>query len=257
MKLLTAVTAMILIGSPAWAGQPLETESTRLLRKGTFELEAGFEHQRSGDGTETATPLAIEYGITNRLELLVEPVPYNRIHDTGAASQTGIGDVEVTATMLLRTERKGSPSLALAGEVKAPTAKNLRIGSGEADYSLYLIGGKRSGRWDTQVNLGYTFMGAPSGVHVNNIENFAVSEEFQWKEQWQLVEEVFGHTAAQSSGEGSGTPAVPGSTEIGGAEIVGTVGARYLSLDGLTYSIGLSVDNNAAFLIHPGITLRW
>jgi hypothetical protein len=256
-KVLTAAAAMILIGSQAWAGQPLETESTRLLRKGTFELEAGLEHQRSGDGTETATPLAIEYGITNRLELLVEPVPYNRIHDTGARSQTGIGDVEVTMTMLLRQERKGSPSLALAGEVKAPTAKNLRIGTGETDYSLYFIGGKRSGRWDTQVNLGYTFLGAPSGVHLNNVENFAVSEEYQWKERVQLVGEVFGHTAAQNTGEGSGTPAAPGTTEIGGAEIVGTVGARYLSFDGVTYSIGLSVDNNAALLIHPGITLRW
>jgi outer membrane putative beta-barrel porin/alpha-amylase len=257
VTLLAVGSAVILIGSPAWAGQPLETESTHMLGKGRFELEAGFEHQRSGDGTETATPLAIEYGITNRLELLVEPVPYNRIHDTRAVSQTGFGDVEVTATMLLREGRKGSPSLALAGEVKVPTAKNLRIGSGETDYSVYVIGGKRSGRWDTQINLGYTVVGAPSGVQVNNMENFAVSEEFQWKERWQLVGEVFGHTAAQSTGEGTATPGVPGTTEIGGAEIVGTVGARYLSIDGLAYSIGLSLDNNAAFLIHPGITLRW
>src|SRR5437016_5056721 len=234
MILLTIGAAVVLIGSHAWAGQPLETESTRLLRKGTFEIEAGLEHQRSGDGTETATPLAIEYGITNRLELLVEAVPYNRIHDTGAAAQTGFGDVEVTATMLLRAERSGSPGVALAGEVKAPTAKNLRIGSGEADYSLYLIGGERAGRWDTQMNLGYTFVGAPSGVHVTNTENFAVSEEFQWKERWQLVGEVVGHTAAQENGEGTGTPAVPGSTEIGGAEVVGTVGARYHSFHGVT-----------------------
>ena len=245
------------IPSSARAGQPLETESTRLLGPGHLEMEAGFEHQRSGDGSESAVPLAIEYGVSRRLELLVEPVPYNRIHDKGVVSQTGIGDVEVTVTSLLRNERGGSPSLALAGEVKIPTAKNLRIGSGETDYSIYLIGGRRSGRWDMQVNVGYTFVGAPSGVHVNNVENFAVSEEFRWKEQWDLVGEVFGHTAAQSSGEGTGSPTVPGTTEIGGAEVVGTVGARYHSLDGLTYSLGLSFDNNAALLVHPGITLRW
>jgi hypothetical protein len=249
--------AMAAIPSSARAGQPLETESTRLVSPGHFDIEAGFEHQRSGDGTESAVPLAIEYGITSRLELLVEPVLYNRIHDKGVGSQTGIGDVEVTATSLLRRERNGSPSIALAGEVKIPTAKNLRIGSGETDYSVYLIGGKRSGRWETQVNVGYTFMGAPSGVHVNNTENFAVSEEFHWKEQWELVGEVFGHTAAQSSGEGTGTPTIPGTTEIGGAEVVGAVGARYLSLDGLVYSLGLSFDSNGAFLVHPGVTLRW
>lgn len=245
------------IAPAAWAGQPLETESTRILSPGKFELEAGFEHQRSADGTESAVPLAIEYGVTSRLELLVEPVLYNRIHDKGAASQTGIGDVEVTATSLLHRERNGSPSIALAGEVKIPTAKNYRIGSGETDYSLYLIGGKRSGRWDTQVNVGYTIVGAPSGVHVNNMENFAVSEEYRWKEQWQLVGEVFGHTAAQNVGEGTATPTNPSTPEIGGAEVVGAIGARYLSLDGFTYTLGLSIDNNGAFLVHPGITLRW
>jgi len=255
--LFLTIGSAAMIPVPARAGQPLETESTRLLPEGRFALEAGLEHQRSGDGTETAVPFAIEYGITDRLELLVESVPYNRIHDTGLVSQTGMGDVEVTATSLLRSERASSPSIAIAGEVKVPTAKNLRIGSGETDYTVYLIGGKRSGRWDTQVNVGYTFVGAPPGVDVKNTENFAVSEEYRLKERWELVGEVFGHTAAQSGGEGAGTPTtVPGGTEIGGAEVVGAVGARY-SIDGVVYSLGLSLDNNGAVLIHPGIALRW
>jgi len=261
-KLRQLIVLLLTLGSAstfpvlARAGQPLETESTRLLSKGRFDLEAGLEHQRSGDGTETAIPLAIEYGITSRLELLVEPVPYNRIHDAGSVSQTGVGDVEVTATSLLRRERNGAPSIALAGEVKIPTAENLRIGSGETDYSVYLIGGKLSGRWDTQVNLGYTFVGAPAGVRVKNTVNFAVSEEFRLREKWELVGEVSGHTAAQNNGEGSGVPAAPGTAEIGGTEVVGTVGARYW-LEGLAYSLGISLDNNGAVLVHPGIALRW
>ncbi len=257
VALFLAIGSAATIPVPARAGQPLETESTRILPKGRFQLEAGLEHQRSGDGTETAVPFALEYGITNRLELLVEPVPYNRIHDKGLVSQTGMGDVEVTATSLLRSERPGSPSIALAGEVKVPTAENLRIGSGETDYTVYLIGGKRCGRWDTQVNVGYTFVGAPPGVDVKNTEDFAVSEEYRLQDRWELVGEVFGHTAAQSGGEGTATPTnVPGGAEIGGAEVVGALGARY-SLDGVTYSLGVSLDNNGAVLVHPGIALRW
>jgi len=258
LTFLTVTSAVALIASTGWAGQPLETESTRLLPAGGFELEAGFEHQRSSDGTESALPLAIEYGVTDRLALLVEPVPYNRIHDRGIRPQRGMGDVEVTATTLLRRERSHSPSFAFAGEVKIPTAKNIRIGSGETDYAVYLIGGKRSGRWDTQVNLGYTFVGAPTGVQVNNVVNFAVSEEYRWKEQWDLVGEVFGNTAAQNGGEGA--PVAPGASvtpEIGGTEVVGTLGVRYRSRDGITSSLGLSVDTNGAILVHPGITLRW
>jgi outer membrane putative beta-barrel porin/alpha-amylase len=256
---LSLALAIFAVPAAARAGQPLETESTRLLRPGSFEIDVGFEHQRSGDGTESAVPLAIEYGVSSRLELLVEPVVYNRIHDKGARSQSGIGDIEATATSLLLRERRGGPSVAMAGEVKIPTAKNIRIGSGKADYSLYLIGGKRLGRWDTQVNVGYTFVGAPPGTAVQNVESFAVSEEFHWKERWELVGEVFGNTAALEGVE----PGAAGSTEssltpeIGGAETVGTLGVRYLDGGGLIYTLGVSYDNNAALLIHPGITLRW
>ena len=45
--------------------------------------------------------------------------------------------------------------------------------------------------------------------------------------------------------------------EIVGGETVGALGVRYLDGGGLIYTLGASYDNNAAFLIHPGITLRW
>jgi len=243
---------------PALAGQPLETETARLLKPGTFELEAGLEHQRSGDGTETALPLAIEYGVSGRLELLVEPVLYDAVHDRGARAQTGIGDIEVTATTLLLHERT-LPALALAGEVKIPTAENIRIGSGKTDISFYLIAGKRLGRWDTHVNAGYTFVGAPSGTRVNNTESFALAEEFHWKPRLELVAEVFGNTAALPEGGEQGTGFAESSItpEIGAAETVGTLGARYQDGGGLIYTLGLSYDNNAAVLVHPGITLLW
>lgn len=253
---LALVGSLFLTGASAWAGQPLETESTRLLPAGRLELEAGFEHQRSSDGTESAVPLAIEYGITDRLQILVEPVPYSRIHDSGLVAQTGIGDVEVTTTTLLHREGNRSPGLALAAEVKVPTAKNIRIGSGETDYSVYGIAGKRFGRWDTQANLGYTIVGSPGDVPVNNMLTAALSGEYRWKEHWDLVGEVFGNTGAQPGSEGE--TRVPSITpEIAGAEVVGSLGARYHSWDGLTWSLGLSIDTNAAILVHPGITFLW
>jgi len=256
--ILTLVLALHAAPAQVFAGQPLETETSRLLRRGTFELEAGVEHQRSSGGTETAIPLAIEYGVTDRLELLVEPVPYSAIHDKGARAQTGIGDVEVTATSLLVREGRRHPALALAGEIKVPTADKLRIGSGETDVSFYLIAGKQLGRWDTHANVGYTFVGAPAGTSVTNTEFFALAEEFQWKPRWQLVGEVFRTTAAlPEGGEGTGSAESTLTPEIGGAETVGTLGMRYLDGGGLVYTLGVSYDNNAAFLIHPGMTLRW
>jgi hypothetical protein len=243
----------------AQAGQPIETETARLAGRGAFELEGGYERQTSTAGTAAAVPFALECGLTDRMELLVEPVAYTAIRDKGVRPQTGVGDLEITLTTLLWPERAARPAIALGAEVKAPTAKNVRIGSGRADYSLYLIGSKRTGLWDTHANLGYTVIGRPAGVQINNIMNFALGEELHLSRSWELVGEVFGGTAALK--EGADQPLVSKESvltpEIGGGEFIGMLGARYRAVDGISYSLGISLDSNRAVLVHPGIAFKW
>lgn len=260
-----SVNALALFGmalltpTGARAGQPLETESARLPQRGALALEAGFERQTSTAGTEAAIPFAFEYGLTNRMELLVEPVVYNHIRDKGVRPRTGRGDLEVTLTTLLAPERGARPAFALGTEVKLPTARDPRIGSGKADYSLYLIGSRRTGPWDTHANVGYTLIGRPAGVAVNNVMNFALGEEYHLGRRWELVGEVFGSSAALK--EGADQPLVSQESaltpEIGGGEVVGTLGARVRAVDGVTCSLGVSLDNNHALLVHPGVTFKW
>ena len=45
--LLVAALRLLSTAGSALGGQPLETESTRLLRARQFEIETGFEHQRA------------------------------------------------------------------------------------------------------------------------------------------------------------------------------------------------------------------
>lgn len=243
----------------ASAGQPLETESARMLKHRGLKLEGGFEHQISSAGTETAVPLALEYGATDRLEVLVEPVLYSAIRDKGTPAVTGIGDLEMTVTGLVSGERPRLPAIALAAEAKVPTADNIRIGSGKADYSLYLIGSKRVGAWDTHANLGYTLIGRPAGAEVNNVASFAVAEEFHPNPRLDLVAEVLGSTAALR--ESGSEPIVANESqltpEIGAGELFGTLGLRLHAGSGLTYSLGISVDNNNATLVHPGVAVSW
>ena len=255
-----AMGALALAGAGmGWAGQPLETESARMLGRGVFELEGGVEHQRSSAGLETAVPFAIEYGLTGRLQLLAEPVLYTAIHDAGMATRTGIGDLEVTLTSLLSSERSGLPGIAVAGELKIPTARDARIGSGKADYTAYLIASRRAGAWDTHAHLGYTLIGRPRGAQVNNVVSFALAEELHLNPRIEAVAEITGSTAALR--ESAGQPAAGNESavtpEIGGTEVVGTLGARYHVTGATAYSLGLSIDNNGAVLVHPGITLKW
>ena len=110
--------------------QMLETETARLLHEGSWKWGAAFEVQHSSQGTETAFPLFIEYGLLNSLELAVEPVPFTAIRPKEGHGATGLGDVEVTLTYLCFEETSSTPAFAVAAEVKAPTANNEQIGTG-------------------------------------------------------------------------------------------------------------------------------
>lgn len=140
------------------AGQPLETETARVLPPGTFELELGGERQGSVDGSEFAVPLALEWGVARWLELLIEPVPYTRIH------------------------------------------------------------------------LG---------------------------PRWELALEVLGNSAARSDSTENASVVSTVSPEIGGSELVGTIGGRWRASRGILFTLGVSLDSNLAVLVHPGATFRW
>ena len=69
-------------------------------------------------------------------------------------------------------ETANIPALAMAAEVKVPTADDVLIGTGETDYSPFLVASKRFGSWDTHVNFGYAILGEPPGTKLNNIFTF-------------------------------------------------------------------------------------
>ena len=119
--------------------QVLETEESKPLLPKQFEIGTGIEFQKSKEGTETALPFAIEYGISKKLTLLVEPIGYTNIHPKTGAVSRGIGDVEVTLFYQLLAEKKNFPSVSVSAEVKIPTAKNTSIGTGKTDFTPYLI----------------------------------------------------------------------------------------------------------------------
>lgn len=99
--LIHALVLPILLAVAAPAGaQILETETARIPLPGRLEVGTGYEYQTSTAGTEHAIPVAVELGVTNRFSLLVEPVLYTTIRTKNGPNATGVGDVEVTGTLL-------------------------------------------------------------------------------------------------------------------------------------------------------------
>jgi hypothetical protein len=235
--------------------QVLETETARPLQRGQVEVGAGYEFQHSREGDEMAIPLAFEFGLSNRLGLLVEPVPYTAIRPEVGTSATGQGDLEVTLNYLVRNESGRFPAVALALEEKVPTARNALIGTGKPDHAAYLITSKKLNRFDLHANFGYTIVGQPKGQSISNRISGAIATEFTVTPATLLYGEVLGSTSA-GGGEGAAPlPGVPAAPEVSGDQIQTTLGIAH-SFDGRArYSFGITRDNVGAIQVRPGITL--
>jgi hypothetical protein len=248
---------MILVAAtlnvPARA-QILETETARQLRRGQVELGLGYEFQHARDGDEIAIPIALEIGLSDRLGLLVEPVPYTAIRPETGTSATGPGDLEITMSYLVRHESPRFPAIALAAEEKIPTARNNLIGTGKADHTAYVIASKMFGRFDTHFNIGYTIVGSPKGQSLQNRVSAALASELAVTAATFLYGEVLGSTSA-GGGEGdSGTTTNP-VPEAGGDQILATLGVAHSFGHGPLFSFGVTRDNAGAIQIRPGVTL--
>ena len=239
-------------GAARLEGQALETEDARTLPAGRVVVGYNFEFQTSSTGREIAVPFSGEIGLSNRLEFLIEPVPYTSIRPKGGKHVTGAGDMEATLIGLLAEERGSRPAIALGAEVKFPTARNNLIGTGKTDFAGYLILSKHLGaRWDTHFNAGYTIQGKPAGASVGNLLSGAFAVQFHLTPATEVFSEVLANTTTGASG-----PENVLNPEVAGGEVFGSVGVGHNFTDALFGSVSLTYDNSRAFLVRSGFTLR-
>ena len=245
------VVAAVTAAPAAAAAQALETETARPPGNGVVVAGIGVEIQTSSEGTETSVPTIVEGGLGDRLELVIEQVTFTAIRPTMGTSATGLGDLEATLLGLAVHEGPRWPAVAFAAEVKVPTARNLLIGTGETDYTGYLVLSKRFGALDLHVNGSYAIIGDPPGVAADNVLGASVAARYR-RAKLDVFGEVSTTTAAVPEGAGESEQG----GELVGGETVGTLGAGYHVARGLQLTLGVSVDNNAAVMVHPGLTFR-
>lgn len=236
------------------AAQVLETEDSRPLNKGQVEIGGALEYQTSREGQEMAFPWAFEYGINQRLTLLIEPVPFTGIYPKLTRHATGLGDLELTLFYQLVKEVKNFPAISLAAEIKVPTAKDTLIGTGKTDFTPIFIASKTTGKFFTSLNLSYTILGKPKGFVGSNLFNYLAGTVYELSPKSILFAEAYGNTSAFGGVEVPETPGNPQTNiEISGGETVGSAGYGYYLTRNLLISFGISYDNNHALLFRPGI----
>ena len=256
-----AAYASVLIASATYAGQPLETESARVLPARAREFAAAIELQTASEGKEFAVPLIFDYGLTDRLELSLEPVLYTNIMPDVGARASGMGDFEATLKWAALPEETHRPALAFGAELKIPTAKNRLIGTGQADYRGFVAISRRISAWEWHANAGYTVIGKPAGLPVSDVFDYAVAGEYHASPGLDWVAEITGHTSA--TGEAADGTIVAASVEnplapeLAGSEAIAMLGARYAWRKGAALTLGITYDNNNALSIRPGFSVRW
>src|SRR5262249_33475463 len=123
----------------------------------------------------------------------------------------------------------------------------------------YLIASRRFGKLDTHFNASYAFIGQPANVKLNNVFGAAIACVYEASEIVTYFGEVLANTAASSEGDAAppGAVANPVAVEASGAEIVGTLGIGASIKRGRFVTLSISLDNNAAVMVRPGLVLTF
>ncbi len=142
----------------------------------------------------TYLSLPIAYGITDKLELSVSPL-YAMVRSELDKDTDGMGDtyLNLKANFLEVEEDYGLGAVAFA---KFPTAdEEERLGTGEADYGVVLIGSKLFGNIGCHLNVGYRFVGEPDNAEFDNQFTYGLGVNAALNESLDLIAELSGETA--------------------------------------------------------------
>lgn len=125
-----------------------------------FVLGGGFEFQSDCDQSDYRFPFLIEYSVTERIRLTLEPEFVHIVGKTkNARSVHGTGDIEAWVAYEFVTQRRYRPSLSVEVGNRWPTAIDPDLGEPGWDYTVGLIATKDLVIVDVDVNAFYSFVG--------------------------------------------------------------------------------------------------
>lgn len=122
---------------------------------------------------------------------VVEPVQ-------GAGGGSGLGDVILKGRYYAVEQDELLPYIDLVGSIKFPTAdEDKGLGTGETDFTFMVEFARRlqNERWIALLDLGYTFVGEPSGYDVDNRWIYSIGAAYELDPDITLSGYIDGRTA--------------------------------------------------------------
>jgi hypothetical protein len=252
MKILISLVISFLLIFPlfAYAARPLSTDDAATVEKGDLEVELGFEYADDADTDDTEDEYSfaatVKYGLTERWDLGVE-IPYLYIERESDDDDSGLGDYVFSSKYRFVDESENFPALALGFSLKTKTGdEDKGLGTGELDYTLNTILTKALGKIVTNVNLGYTYVGAPEGENHDDVFSYGLALEYPATEKLNLVGELTGETNFEG--------------DFDDHPFGGLVGFNYAFSENIVFDLGFGWGISEAspdYLVTSGLTLAF
>ncbi|HIG78461.1 MAG TPA: hypothetical protein EYG50_08610 [Cycloclasticus sp.] len=150
------------------------------------------QYTESSEGATWALPIAIEYGITDNLQVELEWVSHTQNNPDDESANSGIGDVEIGLQYSWMNIADSSFHTALGVEISIPFGDDKKeLGEGEKSLATYLIlAADVSEGLHTYMQLGAEFPEHEArerflnlGVVASIGENTAFTLEYNWDEE--------------------------------------------------------------------------
>ena len=174
------------------------------LAHAQFAASTGFDYTSGKYGYDTETKVSSwnvtgEYayeGLTTRIVIpqlrVTSPVGtvviagrprlqnrINALNQGKTETESGRGDVELSASYNFLHNRETDWSLSLAGSVKLPTADDDKgLGTGKTDYGIALDLSRSFGHFTPTIGFGYRIIGNPTGANLKDYAYASIGAGF-------------------------------------------------------------------------------
>jgi hypothetical protein len=161
----------------ASANTAIETETAQMGKSGDITVSQSVEFEKADDGKAGGTLTQIEYAITDRAEILIEPFFRRWEQPEGEDRVSGRGDLEITPSYMVVKEHDAVPAVIVAMKLKVPTGSEEVGGSKKYDYYPYIILGQHYAGWIFNANIGvnYANMGNKTDNPIQHNSSFEKS----------------------------------------------------------------------------------
>lgn len=183
--------------------RPTVLESATVPRPGVLQLEYGAVGYfgRNADG-ERLTPLGLRFAPDRRwrLDFDIDAVTSQRAD--GESRVTGVGDTQLAAKYIIRTDPQERLALALSYAIKLPMASAGKgLGSGRVDHNLRLIFERTLDKNNFVFNASYLNAGRDDSARRASGAQAVIAAGRELPRNFNIVAEIYGQTINESAGQ--------------------------------------------------------